>query len=174
MESRFLGHFIQECLQLCDISPTRACAIIYGSWPNHRPDMGAKRLSFNEENYLRYSTVARKEVVLALIKCGKKHVLSDVCLGLIEKPNFLQELDLWKEWGVDSGFINTELDDFVSLKVQHYFWHNGKVFADVMNYIDKRLSPQEASDWMCAVRRKQGASDEDITLFQESINQHTI
>lgn len=173
-EKRFLGKFTEECLHLCDISPSLACAIIYGSWPSHHPDSGPARRVFKGENYLRYSEAARKEVVVALIMCGSKHVLSDVIIGLVETSGFLKELDLWKSWGVDADFINTELDEYVSCKVYHYTWLNVKLFTEILNYIGKELSEKEADDWMNGVKRKHEITPQLLQAFAESIDQHVV
>lgn len=195
-ENRFLGRFTEECLHLCDISPTLACAIIYGSWPSYRPNLDLQQSTsdsgnyqpnkdnlseaslqqptFNGENYLRYSEIARKEVIVALIKCGSKQVFVDVMIGLIETPDFFEELDLWKDWGVDANFINTELDEYVSRKVYQDTWLNVKLFADILNYIGKELSEQEADDWMHAIQNKHGITSQILLTFTESINQHVV
>lgn len=173
-EKRFLGRFTDECLHLCDISPVLACAIIYGSWPSCRPDLSTQQRTFNGENYLRYSEAAREEVITALIKCGNRQVFADVIVGLIETPDFFKELDLWKDWGVDANFIDTELDEYVSCKVYHYTWLNAKLFADILNYIGKELSEQDADDWMSGIKRKHGITSQILQAFTESINQHVV
>ena len=172
VENRFLGKFTEECLHLCDISPVLACEIIYGSWPSNRPDLRPSRRTFRSENYLRYSEAARKEVIETLIRCGNKQAFSDVIVGSIETKDFFKELDLWKHWGVDSGFINTELDDYVSCKVYHYSWLNAKLFAEIMDYIGKELSEQEASDWIKGVTSKHGLTPEIRQTFEDSIRKH--
>ena len=171
-ENRFLGKFTEECLHLCDISPVLACAIIYGSWPSNRPDLGPSRRVFRGENYLRYSEAARKEVIEALIRCGNKQAFSDVIVGLIETSDFFKELDLWKSWGMDANFIDNELDEYVSLKVYHYTWLNAKLFAEILDYIGKELSEQEATDWRKGVISKHGLTPEIQQMFEDSIKKH--
>ena len=172
-EKTFLKQFTQECLQLYDLSPERACSIIYGTWPRYRPDMRLGSCPFKEESYLRYSEAARKEVITAIIRYGNRCVLGDIIAGLVESPNFLHELDLWKDWGVDAGFIRTELDEYISCAVYKYSWLNAKCFAEIATYMNLTLSKQDASDWLCAVKRKFGITSELQQIFEDSITKHT-
>jgi len=173
-EKRFLGQFLGECLLLYDLSPSVACSIIYGSWPGSHPDIKVSSHTFKGENYLRYSEAARKEVISALVMYENKSILSNIIIGLIDTPDFLKELDLWKNWGVDAGFIRNELDEYLSVKIYHYSWLNAKLFSEIADYIGLELPAQEASDWMTGMKRKHGLTPEIQLVFEKSIKKHTI
>jgi len=168
-----MDKFIKECLYLNDLSPEMACRLIYGEWKvasheNPHP------VRFSSQDYLRYSPEARKEVIEALWNAKKTKILTDTCIGWVEQPAFLQEFDLWKQWGVSSSFINGIIDEYLDLKVYHYFWFNSQALDNLMNYIDKKLAPHEAADWIEAIARKCDPSSAGYQHFTDIINKYTV
>ena len=161
--SGFLDNFMRECAQLYDISPTMACELIYGSWPI----LGHGK--FQKRDYLRYSPNAREEVVLAMIKCGEKDALMNVCDGQIKNPKFLKvELKLWKEWGLGE-FIK----DYICDRMYDDLLDNFEVFSMLMDYIDKKLTINEASEWKDAIAEKYQVGSERYCAFIDCIKAHT-
>lgn len=173
-ENRFLGKFAEEFSHLCDVSPSLACAAIYGSWPNHRPDFKPNQGIFQAKNYLRYSEAARKEVITALVNSNEKQTFDDIIIGLIETDGFLKELDLWIKWGVNRDFIMTELNDYITVKVFQCLWLNAELFAQILDYTDMELSKQKAFNWMCGIKHKCNISAKAKQVFTDSIQKHTI
>ena len=162
-KSGFLDHFMQECAQLYDISPSMACEFVYGSWPILGPS------KFQKKDYLRYTSDARKEVVLAMIKCGEKDTLMNICDGQIKNPKFLkEELKLWKAWGL-GAFIKNYIRD----RMQDGILDNLEVFSTLMKYIDKNLTVEETSEWKDSIAEKYQPGSEIYCAFIDCIVAHT-
>ena len=165
--------FIQECLQRHDLTASLAAGIVYGSWPIQRPQVKTPS-KFQFADYKRYSEASRQEIIKALVEENNRSLLKDIFLGWVEDPQFLKELDLWKQWGVKEQFIYDTIDDYLNLKMASYNWFNTTAFSSLMKYIDKKLTRLEAAEWINSLKRRTTSSSPVYLLFTEIIDKHTI
>lgn len=168
-----MDRFILECVQRHDLTASLAAGIVYGTWATSYPEIKPQQ-KFQPADYTRYTIASRQEVISALVKEQNKFLLKAILLGWIENPKFLKELDLWKEWGVSAKFIHDTIDDYLDLKIASYHWFNTPVFANLMNYIDKKLTRTEAAEWINTLQKKCSTSSPVYSIFTEIIDKHTI
>jgi len=168
-ENYVLDTFTNECVKLGDLEVAWACHKIYGHWPFIIA--GGTRPEFKPNDYLRYSQRARQEVVLAAFDVEEENsTLMNTYLGYATNPQFFEELDLWKAWGLDESFIEKILTHFINDEVKNRGWQN---FEATMDYAQKELTIEEAFQWLEQLSQTPDLTTERRNSISNCIKQHT-